>query len=95
MTELDIALVANQELQDRIEQLEAQLALSRSASRANWFRFIKTQRALYGAMTWLDVSQDPETLKQLQQHQDWWADASDVLGWNFDFSSVEARYDRI
>lgn len=70
-------------LENRIEELESQLALSRSASRSNWRRFIKAQKALYGIMLWADVSLTEEQEMALKMHPEY-RNASSVLGWDYD-----------
>lgn len=77
-------------LKEQIEVLESQYAMAKAAARANWFRFIKAQKALYGVMRWLDVSIEHETLAMLQD-SGWYNEACDVIGWNFDYTTQE-RY---
>lgn len=75
---------------DRINELEAQLALSRSASQANWRAFTRAQKALSGIMLWADVSLTDEQMTALKMKQEY-SDASKVLGWDIDWASVAER----
>lgn len=75
---------------DRIENLESQLAISRSASKANWRAFVNAQKALYGIMLWLDVSLTEEQTAALRMKPEY-ADASKILGWDIDWASVADR----
>lgn len=76
--------------ENRIEELESQLAISRSASKANWNAFIRAQKALYGIMLWADVSLSDEQMVALRMNPEY-TDASKVLGWDIDWASVAER----
>lgn len=71
------------DLENEIEELKAQLALSRSASRNNWLSFIGAQKALYGAMLWLDVSLSDEQFHAINKAE-WYIAAQKILGWDLD-----------